>query len=120
MLTTRELIRSIGTYKDVAKLIGKSEHSIKLYAIGSREMPKNIYNLLLNIKKGEVVDLSSDDKTTENVREMVENLGGVTPVALVLGKTYQAVYKWIKGKALPDDANWYLMKSFLKRKKRGN
>lgn len=112
-MTNKELIRSIGTYPEVAKLLGKSLRQINYYVDGAK-IPVNVLTCLKEISRGNIMDVRSEDKTSENVKRVLKQLGGNVKVAKALNKTYQAVYNWSIGKAKPDDSNWYLMKQWLK------
>ena len=114
--TLRKMIKEIGTYDAVANKLGVSVRTLKRYVYGESKIPHNLIKNLINIKEGRTVNLTSTDKTEENVRELIDRLGGIEYVASVFGKTYQAIWKWYKGKSKPDEANWYLMKQLVEEK----
>ena len=116
--TLRKFIKEVGTYDQVSKKLGVSTRTLKRYVSGESKAPHNLIENLIRIKEGRTVNLTSTDKTEENVRELIDTLGGIKYVAITLGKTYQAVWKWYKGKSLPDEGNWYLMKKL--KEERGN
>ena len=116
-MNIKNIISSIGKYSEVAKILGKSERTINGYCQGAIPVPLAVLIILQKIKRGENVELASNDKTTENVQEVIKELGGNTKVANALSKSHMAVYNWSIGKSKPDDANWYLMKQYLRERK---
>lgn len=117
----KKIIKSIGTYEVVSEKLGISVRTLKRYVYGESKTPHNLMQNLVNLKEGRNVNLTSTDKTKGNVRELIENLGGIQAVSVTVGKTYQAVWKWysLEHDTLPDESNWYLMKKWNEEKQEG-